>query len=228
MATVLIPRHKAYRKTGYEQEDAAAGAGAAQSGQDRKIYGVYMKSLLNTKVVLSITEIGKNVRPNLEAKVVSKVAGKCIVEGYIRPNSVKILSYSSGMIITDYVEFHVVFECMVCLPVEGMLIECACKTITKAGIHAQVIDEDGNSPVTVFVARDHHHVDRRFNSVKEGDKITVRVIGTRFELNDAYICVIAKLIEVSAADEHSRKNAEHGVQKPRLRIGGGDDDEDDE
>jgi hypothetical protein len=86
---------------------------------------------------------------------------------------------------------------MVCLPVEGMLVECTCKTITKAGIHAQVVDEAGNMPITVFVARDHHHIDNRFNSVKENATIVVRVIGVRYELNDPYICSIAKLLEIT-------------------------------
>lgn len=178
---------------------------------DRKIFGVYMRSILDTKVTLAITEIGKNVKPNLEVKVISKIAGKCITDGFIKPNSIKIISYSSGMILAEHVEFHVVFECMVCLPVEGMLIECTCKTITKAGIHAQVIDDEGNMPVTVFVARDHHHLDNRFNNIKEGGKIAVRVIGIRYELNDQYICVIAKLAELMEQSNTMQK-------KPKLSF----------
>jgi DNA-directed RNA polymerase subunit E'/Rpb7 len=161
----------------------------------RKIYGVYNKSILDTKVVLSITEIGKNIKTNLESKIISKIGGKCITEGYIKPGSINIINYSSGSVNGDIIEYHVLFECMICLPVEGMLIECTSKTITKAGIHAQVIDEDGNMPVTVFVARDHHHIDDRFLSVKENTKITVRVIGIRFELNDKCICAIANLTD---------------------------------
>jgi DNA-directed RNA polymerase subunit E'/Rpb7 len=161
----------------------------------RKIYGVYNKSVLDTKVILSVTEIGKNIKANLESKIVSKIGGKCITEGYIKPGSIHIINYSSGSINGDIIEYHVLFECMVCLPVEGMLIECTSKTITKAGIHAQVIDEDDNMPVTVFVARDHHHIDDRFLSVKENTKITVRVIGIRYELNDNYICAIANLTD---------------------------------
>jgi hypothetical protein len=161
----------------------------------RKIYGVYNKSVLDTKVILLVTEIGKNIKANLESKIVSKIGGKCITEGYIKPGSIHIINYSSGSINGDIIEYHVLFECMVCLPVEGMLIECTSKTITKAGIHAQVIDEDDNMPVTVFVARDHHHIDDRFLSVKENTKITVRVIGIRYELNDKYICAIANLTD---------------------------------
>jgi DNA-directed RNA polymerase subunit E'/Rpb7 len=161
----------------------------------QKIYGVYNKSVLDAKVILLVTEIGKNIKTNLESKIVSKIGGKCITEGYIKPGSIRIINYSSGSINGDIIEYHVLFECMICLPVEGMLIECTSKTITKAGIHAQVIDEDGNMPVTVFVARDHHHIDDRFLSVKENTKITVRVIGTRFELNDKCICAIANLAD---------------------------------
>ena len=164
-----------------------------QNREQRKIYGVYIKSQLTRKIVLPITEIGKNVKQNLEKKLMSQIEGRCIPEGFIQPNSVRIISYSSGNILSDIIEFHVVYECMISHPVEGMLIEAECKTITKAGIHAQVIDEHGNMPITVFVARDHHPVDRKFNEVKEGDKITTKVIGVRFELNDPYICVIAKL-----------------------------------
>jgi hypothetical protein len=37
-----------------------------------------------------------------------------------------------------------------------MLVESICKTVTKAGIHTEVIDKNGNVPITVFIARDHH------------------------------------------------------------------------
>lgn len=167
-----------------------------RTAQDQhKVYGVYNKSVLDTKVTLSVTEIGKNIKTNLESRIVSKIGGKCITEGYIKPGSIQIINYSSGSINGDIIEYHVLFECMICLPVEGMLIECISRTITKAGIHAQVIDDDGNMPVTVFVARDHHHIDDRFLSIKENTKLTVRVIGIRYELNDKCICAIANITD---------------------------------
>ena len=180
---------------------------------EQTIYKPYIKSLLDLKVTLAITEIGKNIKQNLEKKIISKTAGKCIEEGYIKPNSIKIVSYSSGTISSDQIEFHVVFDCMICLPVEGMFIECTVKTITKAGIHAQVIDEDGNMPITMFIARDHHTANNLFNSVKENMKITARVIGIRYELNDLYICAIGKLTDVdkNISDKQAAK-------KPRIVV----------
>jgi hypothetical protein len=82
-----------------------------------------------------------------------------------------------------------------------MLIESTVKTITKAGIHAEVIDSDGIVPLTIFVARDHQYNDKMFGQAKENTKITVRVIGIRFELNDPFICVIAKLTDNQPAEQ---------------------------
>ena len=47
----------------------------------------------------------------------------------------------------------------------------------------------------MFLAKDHHFNSTQFAEVKEGDKINVRVIGQRFELNDKYISIIAELVK---------------------------------
>jgi DNA-directed RNA polymerase subunit E'/Rpb7 len=160
---------------------------------DEKIYGVYILSMLTMKVVLRISEVGKNIKPNLEKTISKNTEGKCIKEGYIQPGSVRVLTYSSGNINGDKIEFQTVFECMVCHPVEGMLVECMTKTVTKAGIHAEVVDKNGNIPILVFIARDHHYKNKMFSGINENMKILVSIIGVRFELNDPYICVIGKL-----------------------------------
>jgi DNA-directed RNA polymerase subunit E'/Rpb7 len=175
-------------------------------------YGVYIKSILTMKVILFITEIGKNIKQNLEKKIISKIEGRCIKEGFIRPKSVRIINYSSGNVDSENIEFMVSFECDICYPVEGMIIECETKTITKAGIHAEKRDEDGVIPLTIFIARDHNYNNKLFNTVKENTTIRTKVIGIRFELNDPYICVIAKL----AYDNENKKN---------VRQKGGDDED---
>jgi DNA-directed RNA polymerase subunit E'/Rpb7 len=174
--------------------------------KDSTIYGVYTRSILNKRVTLSITEIGRNLKQNLEEKIVANIAGKCIHQGFIKPGSIKIVKYSCGEIVADYVQFNVTFECMICLPTEGALVECVTKTVTKAGIHAQVVDADKAIPLTVFIARDHHYMDERLNKLKEGDAIIVRIIGIRYELNDMYICAIAKLVNQGSV--------------PKLQLGG--------
>jgi DNA-directed RNA polymerase subunit E'/Rpb7 len=162
-------------------------------------YGVYIRSILNMKIALLVTEVGRNLTQNLEHLIRKKTEGKCIAEGFIRPNSVKIISYSSGLIKDDHIEFVVVYECMVCYPVKDMVVTCTVSEVTKAGIHAFVKDIDSdNVPITVFVARDHHSTSKYFNSIKENAVIEARVIGVRFELNDPSITTIAALVEKKA------------------------------
>ncbi len=177
------------------------------------IYGVYVKSLLTKKVILTIVEVGKNVKQNIEKKIMSLYEGRCIAEGFVRPKSTKVINYSSGSVNGDKVEFYVTFECMICNPVEGMLIKCMSKNITKAGIHAEVNDY-GIISLTIFVARDHHYMDEYFNTIKENEEIIIKVIGVRFEINDPYICVIGKLMK-------PKKTYEKMPTKPKLKIIGG-------
>ena len=165
------------------------------------------------KVILPIAEVGKSIKDNLEKIISKRNEGKCIAEGFIRPGSIKVIRYSSGNVNGPNVEFNTVFECMICSPVEGMLIECDVKTVTKAGVHAEVTDTTGTVPITAFVARDHHFTDRTFADTKENDKIVVRVVGVRFELNDPYICVIGKLVE-------KKELRQRGGDLPKLHISG--------
>jgi DNA-directed RNA polymerase subunit E'/Rpb7 len=163
--------------------------------KETKIITIYSRCLITRNIVLPITAIGKNIKEVIEENIKSNFEGKCLVEGFIKPNSTKIITYSSGIIYRgSLVSFEVIFECDVCFPVEGMLVSCVAKNITKAGIRAESANEVP-SPVIVFIAKDHHYNVAHFNDVKEGDKINVRVIGQRFELNDKYVSIIGELVK---------------------------------
>lgn len=199
----------------------------AKQQDKRKIFGVYIKSLLNIKVYLKMNEVGKNIKQNLERMISKQTEGKCIPEGFIKPGSIKIITYSAGVVNNEKIEFQVAFDAMVCNPVEGMLIECVVKTITKAGIHAEVIDDEtGEIPIVAFVARDHNYSNKQFSSVKENMKVTIRVVGSRFELFDKNIWVIGTLVDTIAPTIEGRGDR---TKKLHLKILGGDDvDEDDD
>ena len=187
-----------------------------------RITSIYSRCLITRKIVLPITCIGKTIKEIIEENIKSNFEGKCLVEGFIKPNSTKIITYSSGIIYRgSSISFEVVFECEVCFPVEGMLISCFAKNITKAGIRAESAN-DVPTPVVVFIAKDHHYNISYFNEVKEGDKINVRVIGQRFELNDKYVSVIGELMKPNVEKEFGVEGKKQAF-KPRLIIGDDDD-----
>ena len=168
------------------------------------VYGVFIKSILEKRVCLSINEIGSNVKEILEKRLNTMTYNKCIAEGFVRPNTINIVSYSCGIVQNEQIDFIVVFECMISNPVEGQLIECKSKTIAKAGIHAHVIDNDV-IPIHVFLAKDHHNMNKYFNTIKEDMDILINVIGVRYELNDPFISVIGRLVDKQTMDSKKVK-----------------------
>lgn len=154
--------------------------------------GIYMLHVITRNVHIPFEFVGSNLKEILQKKLERELEGKCSVEGYIKPNSVRVMNYSSGILKSGNVVFDVVIECLVCNPVENMKFKVVVRNITKAGIRA---DSGSNSPVDVFIARDHFYNNKYFNSVSVGDEIIVRVIGQRYEIYDPRISVIAELVK---------------------------------
>lgn len=179
---------------------------------EKKLDDVYSDALLTEVLEIPMNAVGSGIKDKLEKKLRATIEGKCISEGYIKPGSIKVLTYSSGKIYDgNKIHFETTFECKVCLPVEGMVINCVARNITKAGIRADIETPDNKSPVIIFIARDHHYNSDYFSSIKENDNIKIRVIGQRFELNDTYISIIAELIQPKRRKDVKRK-------KPRLVL----------
>jgi hypothetical protein len=155
--------------------------------------GVYTPCQITKNIILPITAIGKNLLQTLENTITKMVGGKCIVEGYVKPESIRVITFSSGIVKGENIIFDVVFNCEVCYPVSGMKLNCIAKNITKAGIRAESSDEQP-SPYILFVARDHYYASEYFNSIEENEKFVARIIAQRFELNDKYISIIAELV----------------------------------
>lgn len=166
-----------------------------------RINNLYNKTIITKKInipmknVTTIINKAEDLNKYMEEVIEKEISGKCIVEGYIKPNSIIILSYSNGIQENQNIKFQVVFECLVCNPSEGQLINCVAKNITKAGIRAEV--EDEYTPLIIFIARDHNYLNKLFSTIKPEQQITVRIIGSRFELNDLKISIVGEIIRAS-------------------------------
>jgi hypothetical protein len=136
----------------------------------------------------------ENIMALLHTTLISCIEGRCITEGFIKPRSTRIIDFKCGKIIAKNVQFNIVIECLVCNPRAQSIISCVAKNITQAGIRA--ISDDEYSPIVVYITRD-FGVDSDktyYNSIKEGDKINIKVIGKRFEMNDKHIQIIGFLV----------------------------------
>lgn len=155
-------------------------------------YGtIYQKVFLEKKVSIPFTQVGKNIKELLENNL-RKQEGLCIEDGFVKPKSVSIISYSNGLLNDEFIDFNISYECDVCHPVEGMILECKVKNLTKAGIRGEIPNIEP-SPIMIAVLRDHHINNELFQTIQEGDMVIVEVIGIRYELYDKQISVLAEL-----------------------------------
>ncbi len=181
--------------------------------EQKKNTGIYMLNILTRKVRLHFHSIGSNIQEHIKIKLISNLEGKCSKEGYIKKNSIRVLSYSAGIVQSNYIMFDVSFECLICNPVEGQKIKCIIDNITKAGIKANYYKLE-EKPIIVFITRDHWYNDQTniFKTAKENDEIYVKVVGSRFQLNDNSISILAEPLK-----QHKR-NKDNPKNKRKIKI----------
>lgn len=157
----------------------------------KKNLNIYNKSILNRTIAIKFNNLNNKLNEVLLNKISSELSGICVEEGFICPNSLKLLTYSNGVVNGEFVYFDLVIECEICNLSEGQMINCLVENITKAGIKAKV--DDDYDPLIIFVARDHNYMNELFSKIEVGNIISVKVLGQRFELNDKQISIIARL-----------------------------------
>ena len=174
--------------------------------QQKKNTGIYMLNILTRKVSLRFNTVGSNIQEHIKNKLIMNLEGRCSKEGYIKKNSVRVLSYSAGVIQSNNIVFDVSFECLICNPCEGQKIKVIVENITKAGIKANYYKLE-EKPIIVFITRDHYYNDSNniFKNVKENDEIYIKVIGSRFQLNDNSISVLAEPLKQKFKKEDKSK-----------------------
>jgi DNA-directed RNA polymerase subunit E'/Rpb7 len=121
----------------------------------------------------------------------NKLEGKCRKEGYISVHSMKLESYSCGLLFADSVSFDVRFHADVCNPPVDTVTECKIINNTKIGIRG--IYSESDNPIIFFVSRE-HNPKKNFDEYFIGQMLPVKIIGTRFELNDTSISSISEII----------------------------------
>lgn len=154
---------------------------------------IYIKNMLQREVILPFNVISSNMKQNILNELKTNLEGKCSTEGYIKNDSIQIVSYSAGSLSSSNASFHVNFECFVCKPVVGMQIKCLVENSTKAGIRG--VFDSSEKPVTVYIAREQHTNNEEFRKTQENDYILIKVIGIRYQINDDSVSVLGELIK---------------------------------
>ena len=161
---------------------------------------LYRAATIRYKLRMPFSEIGdfQTLNEDLTRRVSAQITGKCIPEGFVKPHSCTLRSHSVGAFSAGNITFNLEVGCMLCLPHEGDVIQCVAKTVTQAGIRAHACMDP--SPVVIYISREMQESSpesRTIDSVKPGDRLLVKVIGKRFELNDRHVSIMGEWLSFS-------------------------------
>ena len=70
-----------------EKKSMGFSYGLKKRYKDSQVRTVYTRTLITKNLMLPITAIGQNLKQTIEETIKSLVEGKCIVEGFVKPNS---------------------------------------------------------------------------------------------------------------------------------------------
>ena len=182
---------------------------------------IYCLNILNEKVGILPSDLNnkKDIVNIIDEKLKRKIEGKCIKQGYVKKNSVKIINRSVGKIydghFTGDIVYKIKFSVEVCNPPESQIIDCVVYNINKMGILAGIGKNPKDSPLTILLPRHQHQEKDLFKELSVGDSISVEIIGKKFELNDNKIHIVASLI-----NKNSNSDKTVTLKKKKKKKGG--------
>ena len=148
-----------------------------------------IQSNFETKVALTAKDLSKDIESIdklLEEKIKTQYEGKCSRNGYVVPNSVKLLSRSAGLIekgrFTGDILFYAEAESTVLQPPDGFVLEGEVIRKNKMGMYVNYKDA-----IRVIVPRDLHIGDEEFDEVQVGQIVKVEIKKSRYQVNDTSI-----------------------------------------
>ena len=154
---------------------------------------IYYSQIINITEGVEAYNLGKDIDNLLLEKLKNKLGNKCTKNGYILKDSIKILERSIGTIKTTHFNgltiYNIKLEIKVCNPTEGDVVNCQVIGKNKMGILAKQF------PMLIALSKIHHTNLSRFDSIMPNDYIKIKVIDSKFSINDDEIQVIGKLYD---------------------------------
>lgn len=153
----------------------------------------YIKTILIKDIVIEGSKLNKNINDTILKILKNNIEDKCLDKGFVKKDSVNIIKRSAGMfsgsLFNGSVKFNVVFSCELCHPNKGDILKCKVLRVNELGIRGLI------GPIKVTVAKQFQDNKSIFKDIKEGDMIEVVVLDKKFDLNNKFIQVAAKIDE---------------------------------
>src|SRR3990167_10596498 len=121
----------------------------------------FKKAKLKKTVILEPKDLHVNYRDKIVYNLKKNLEGKCIPrEGYIKKNSIEVISISVGKLdssdFSGNVMFDVVFTCEITIPIQDIVLSCLVRQKNKIGLTASPLTTNAymeNIPYTILILK---------------------------------------------------------------------------
>jgi hypothetical protein len=168
-------------------------------------------------------------------KARDSMENKCSEQGFILPNSLRLISRSMGYFesarFTGDAIYYVKLEGNVVYPVEGVQVLGKVIRKNKMGLYINY-----NDAIRIQVPRDLHLNEPEFEEIKIGDAVYVELKRSKFAIHDAYILASGLFIRkqegnnlpVESEDESESESEEPSSEEPTTEALPAEDEEDED
>lgn len=154
------------------------------------VESIYTLTKLKENIHLTPRDINNNINDIILRKLKKKIEGKCIKEGFIRKDSINILSRSLGVMSNSNFEsgvhYAVVYTAEVCNLYNGQVIEAEVENIDKSQVICYIGNSD-ESPVEIYMFKHHHVGNSEFAGLNKGDIVNIKISCSKYDFNDKQI-----------------------------------------
>jgi DNA-directed RNA polymerase subunit E'/Rpb7 len=167
-------------------------------------------------VKISPCLLNSNYSSNIHKILKKKYEGICSKFGFIKNDSIQLISIKKGVIelstFHGYVLFEVEFMASVCNPSIGSIVKCSVKNINSFGIMCVSGTIENNvfhNILNVIIPKNNSQFVENANyldNISINDEVNVEILGKKYILNNKNINIFGKIIE-SASDKQLRLDA---------------------
>ena len=160
------------------------------------------EQILRNNLTIPSRELTNDIDNLVRIKLKEQVEGICFEDGYIIPNSVKIIKRKIGQIKTTNnqsgVQYEIEYKAKIISPTEGDELEIYVNNINRMGIVGYIrmnaLDSTSEDSPLIIMVPSEYFKDSSYNmeDINVGQKLNVIVIGTRIKFKSDKILVIAK------------------------------------
>lgn len=158
------------------------------------------------------------IQDYLKKKISAALEGRCCMHGYVREGSTELMARSMGQAehgrFTGDFLYYCKIKILCLLPEAGQVLNARILKMNKMGAYALLVD--GGNPLEamrILIPRDGYIGVEEFDKLQVDQDIRVRIMRSRFQINDAFIQAIGQLESIGTvatpeAEEEAEAEAE--------------------